>query len=81
MAENFPNLWKILIYRSKQLNKPQVRKTQRLYFQTHHSQIVERKTERENVESKGKCNDMNRNNKIMDEFSETLKLLNPETLE
>lgn len=52
MAENFPNLWKILIYRSKQLNKPQVRKTQRLYFQTHHSQIVERKRERENVESK-----------------------------
>lgn len=23
--------------------------------------------------NKGKCNDMNRNNKIMDEFSETIK--------
>lgn len=41
LTENFPNLWKTLVYRLKKLTKPQISKTQRLYFQIHHSQIFE----------------------------------------
>ena len=41
LTENFPNLWKTLVYRLKKLTKPQISKTQRLYFQIHRSQIFE----------------------------------------
>lgn len=52
LTENFPNLWKTLVYRSKKLTKPQVSKTQGLYYQIHHSQIVEQRKRKSQKQAK-----------------------------
>ena len=52
LTENFTNLWKTLVYRSKKLTKPQISKTQRLYFQIHSSQIFEQRKRKSQKQAK-----------------------------